>query len=212
MNLLRALILVICAVCVAVPSYAADKAQDADAARRAARKKEREREASRPDLGEYHAKAAGACPYVSVLWDAARYVEITGPVSSSNVGFTGEIQGVDATCSYEGSEPIRMKLVPRFAFGKGPKAQGSAKQYVYWVAVTRRNVAVINKERFGIQADFVGTDRLTAVDHVDEIVIPRANDQVSGSNFEILIGFELTGEQVAFNRSGQRFKVDAGSR
>ncbi len=211
MNMLRSVMVGLMMLAVAVPALAVDPA-DADARRREARKKERERDAARPDLGTYNARAAGTCPYVSVLWDASRYVDMHGPVAAGNAGFTGEIQGVDADCAYQDGTPITVRLTPRFALGKGPKAQGDSKQYIYWVAVTRRNVAVIAKERFALPVTFKGADRVTLSDSIDNIVIPRANDQVSGSNFEIVIGFELSAEQVAFNRSGQRFKVDAGSR
>ena len=40
---------------------------------------------------------AGPCPYVKILYDAARYVELTGDrVTMANVGFTGEIEGLAA--------------------------------------------------------------------------------------------------------------------
>ena len=38
-----------------------------------------------------HRAAAGPCPYVKILYDAARYVELTGDrVASTNVAYTGE--------------------------------------------------------------------------------------------------------------------------
>src|SRR5690606_30204356 len=44
---------------------------------------------------------AGPCPYVKILYDAARYVELTGDrVSASNVGYTGEIEGLTSDCTY----------------------------------------------------------------------------------------------------------------
>ncbi|MCA3717074.1 MAG: Tat pathway signal sequence domain protein, partial [Brevundimonas sp.] len=45
---------------------------------------------------------AGPCPFVKILYDAARYVELDGGrTSASAVGFTGEIEGVTAGCSYQ---------------------------------------------------------------------------------------------------------------
>jgi hypothetical protein len=41
-------------------------------------------------------------------------------------------------------------------------------------------------------------------------VIPRASIDTSGSNFEVLIGFDVTPEMAEFNRSGSRFRVNAG--
>ena len=42
------------------------------------------------------------------------------------------------------------------------------------------------------------------------MVIPRKDISVSGSNFEVLIGFEVTPEMAEFNRTGSRFRVNAG--
>ena len=50
----------------------------------------------------------------------------------------------------------------------------------------------------------------TATETIDAISIPRFDEGTSGANFEILVGFELSEEELAFNRSGQRFRVAAG--
>ena len=58
--------------------------------------------------------AAGPCPYVKILYDAARYVELTGDrVAAANVAFTGEIEGLVSDCSYQGDEPIRVETRSR---------------------------------------------------------------------------------------------------
>ena len=43
---------------------------------------------------------------------------------------------------------------------------------------------------------------------VQDITIPRADIKVSGSNFEVLVGFDVTPEMAAFNRDGKRFRVN----
>ena len=127
-------------------------------------------------------KNAGPCPFTKVLYDASRYVELKGGQETPEaVGYTGEIQGLQATCKYKGAEPITEHLAVGFAFGKGPMAKLTHKEYRYWVAVTVRN-----------------------------IVIPRAKAGVSGANFEILVGFDVTPEMADFNRLGKRFRVNAG--
>ena len=55
-----------------------------------------------------------------------------------------------------------------------------------------------------------GADRTMVRESVSGIVIPRANIDTSGANFEILIGFDVTPEMAAFNRDGKRFRVNAG--
>ena len=157
-------------------------------------------------------RAEGPCPYVKVLYDAARYVEFTGQREvAADVRYTGEIEGVDATCTYKSDEPIQLGMNIRFNFGKGPQAGGPAKTYRYWVAVTERNKAVLEKQYFDVPVQFApGSDRVSRVEKFEGVTIPRAAATVSGSNFEILVGFDVTPQQAAFNRAGKRFRVNAG--
>lgn len=53
-------------------------------------------------------------------------------------------------------------------------------------------------------------NRVEVIEEFPNISIPRAEANTSGVNFEVLVGFELTDEQLEFNRSGLRFRVDAG--
>jgi hypothetical protein len=165
-----------------------------------------------PVLGQLPGERnAGPCPYVKVLYDAARYVEFAEPREApSAVAWTGEIQGVEADCRYREDDPIQVEVDLLFAFGKGPRAQGQSKTYRYWVAVTERNRTVLAKEWFQIEADFeAGQDRAAYRERLGGITIPRASRTVSGGNFEILVGFEVTPEMAAFNRDGKRFRMDA---
>lgn len=154
---------------------------------------------------------AGPCPFVKVLYDAARYVELRdNRAVPSNVGFTGEIEGVNSACSYRDDEPITVDISMLFHLGRGPNAAGDSNHYRYWVAVTERNTAVLAKEYFDLPIAFGGADRAEAVEE-KTLVIPRARAQVSGANFEILVGFDVTPDMAAFNRDGKRFCVDASA-
>ena len=153
---------------------------------------------------------AGPCPTVRILYDAARYVELTdGRARAASVGWTGEIEGVNSECTYRNDDPITIDIDMLFRLGRGPAAQGDGRTYRYWVAVTARDRAVLHKEYFDLPVAFVdGTDRMDA-NEVQQIVIPRAEATTSGENFEVLIGFDLTPEQAEFNRNGSRFCVDS---
>lgn len=156
---------------------------------------------------------AGPCPFVKVLYDAGRYAEFKdGKVASNAVGFTGEIQGVSAGCAYKDDEPITMQMEILFELGKGPAAQGAQKNYRYWVAVTKRNSVMIAKQYFDLPVAFQpGQDRLYATEEIGQLVIPRADIKTSGSNFEVLVGFDVTPEMAEFNREGKRFRLTAGA-
>lgn len=156
---------------------------------------------------------AGPCPYVKVLYDAGRVIEFKdGKEASANVGYTGEIQGISAGCQYKDDQPIQVEMEVLFELGKGPQAQGSSKTYRYWVAVTKRNEAIIAKQYFDLPVSFSpGQDRVYVTEKMAQITIPRAKDTTSGANFEILVGFDVTPQMAAFNRDGKRFRVNAGA-
>ncbi|NNC38635.1 MAG: hypothetical protein HKO02_14350 [Hyphomonadaceae bacterium] len=162
-------------------------------------------------VGEAAEKNPGPCPEAFALYEASRMVEFRGEEAYNNVGFTAEIDKVRSLCRYVGDSPISADLTLDISFGRGPAAQESSATYQYFVAVTRKNIDVIEKQVFPITIDFpVGENVVRATENVGEIIIPRANDTTSGANFEIIVGFELTPEQIAFNADGKRFRVSAG--
>lgn len=157
---------------------------------------------------------AGPCPLMGVLYDSSRLVKFNEPNSQryANIEYTGEMQGVNGLCRYVEADPIRMNLEIQMAFGRGPAATSDRQTYRYWVAVARRGRAPIEKAYFDVEVRFRrGESVVTRTEQIEEIVIPRANEEISGENFEILVGFELTPDQLAFNREGRRFRIDAAT-
>ncbi len=161
----------------------------------------------------------GPCPNALSLYDAHRIVNFAGQeIVYGNVGFTGEILNVASACTYtdQSATPIEMEMGMRLGFGRGPAAVGNSKTFDMFITVVRldpqRNVtAVIHRETFQVTANFpAGADRVEMVEEFSSIRIPRVDPDTSGVNFEVLIGFELTDEQLEFNRSGMRFRVTAG--
>lgn len=153
---------------------------------------------------------AGPCPFVKILYDAARYVELQdGRAASANVGYTGEIEGVTAGCSYHDDQPITVQMNVLFNLGRGPQAGGDQRTYRYWIAVTERNTAVLAKEYFDLPVDFEGATTASVTEE-QSVLIPRATPETSGGNFEVLIGFDVTPEMAEFNRTGSRFRMTAG--
>lgn len=163
-------------------------------------------------IGDAGERNPGACPRAFALYDAGRIVDFRGDAETfSNVGFTGEIANVRSLCRYYGTEPIVADLEITFDLGRGPAASQSEATYEYFVAVTRKNVDVIEKQVYPLQVRFpAGQDRVRVSDTVDKITIPRATETTSGANFEIVVGFVVTPEQRAFNTDGKRFRVSAG--
>jgi hypothetical protein len=163
-------------------------------------------------LGDSDEQNAGPCPLMGVLYDASRVVDFEGQQERyANIRFTGEMRGVRGFCRYVGTDPIEMNLEIDMAFGRGPAAgDARSRVYRYWVAVARRGRAPIEKQFYDIEVEFDRNEAVVAgTEEIQRIVIPRANAEVSGDNFEILVGFDLTPQQLQFNRDGKRFRIDA---
>ena len=184
------------------------KQQAADAKKKKSKEEWSDSQAPLPAM-----RNAGPCPFVKALYDASRYVEFKdNREASSNVGFTGEIQGISSGCQYKDDQPIKVSMEVLFELGKGPQAAGASKVYHYWVAVTDRNREVIAKQSFDLPVKFnPGQDRVYVTDKVQQITIPRGAMNTSGANFEVLVGFDVTPQMAAFNREGKRFRVNAGA-
>ncbi len=157
----------------------------------------------------------GPCPLMGVLYDNARIVDFNADGSQryANIEYTGEMQGVRGLCRYVDEDPITMSIEVDMAFGRGPASTSNRQTYRYWVAVTRRGFGPIAKEYFDVDVRWSGDNAVvTRTEQIENIVIPRAGADTSGENFEVLVGFELTPEQLQFNRDGRRFRIDAATR
>jgi len=209
----------ILAAITAVPtaSYAQSGRRDPEAEQRKQQEESAKKRRQKEEWGDNQAplqalRNAGPCPFVKSLYDAARYVEFKeAREASANVAWSGEIQGISAGCAYKDDQPIEVQMEVLFEMGKGPQATGREKTYRYWIAVTDRNKSVLHKETFELPVTFPeGEDRVYVTENIGNITIPRASIATSGSNFEILIGFEVTPQMAAFNREGKRFRLNVG--
>ena len=154
---------------------------------------------------------AGTCPPAGAVYSASRIVAFDGDRQTfPNVEYTGEIVDIRLYCRYAGTNPVRAEIEIDFAFGKGPKGASTRKDYGYWVAVTRRSGKVLNKQSFTVSADFSDGPVTAKTELLQRITIPRADESVSAANFEVLIGFELTDDQLTYNKEGRRFRLNAG--
>jgi hypothetical protein len=216
--MMRRLLLTILPAAIAIAPFATAQEGQSKGGGEERRKEEQrqrriERQFARDQLPIPNLENEGPCPFVKILYDASRIIEFSGPQkSATNVAYSGEIEGLTSVCRYKGEEPITVEMMTTFAIGKGPMGSGENKEVRYWIAVTDRNRAVLAKQPLSFIAHFPkGSDRVLVFQHTDKITIPRAKGDIRGDNFEVLVGFDVTSEQAAFNRDGNRFPVNAGT-
>ena len=148
------------------------------------------------------------CRNIIVLQEAARLVDFGDAEEAiENVKWSAEIESVSLGCRYFADEPIIADLDIAFAFGRGPVADAREHTFDYFVAVTRTNTEVIAKETFSLPIKFSSKENVVRREvEIEKITIPRAGEQVSGTNFEVVVGLALTPQQAVFNRSGKSLK------
>jgi hypothetical protein len=175
---------------------------------KAAERDKKDKEWGNTNLHLKKIKAEGPCPYVKVLYDAARYEEFQDNKEATDMAkWTGQINGVNSDCAYKGNEPIHVGMDISFSLGRGPKAESKDKVYHYWVAVTERDKTVLAKKEFDLPVTFADGQRAQDVNtRIEDIEIPRADITVSGANFEVLVGFDVTPQMADFNRQGKHFR------
>jgi len=182
--------------------------QDQDDQQAAADRQKKDEEWGNRSLNLKKLKAEGPCPYVKVLYDAARYHQFRNDVQTTAAAmWTGEINGIQSECAYQGNEPIQVGMDISFSLGRGPQAEGQSNVYHYWIAVTERDKTVLAKQEFDLPVTFAeGQQRVDVNTRLEGIYIPRKDITVSGSNFEVLIGFDVTPQMAEFNREGKHFR------
>lgn len=181
---------------------------DPDEQQAAADREKKDEEWGNKTLSLKKMKAEGPCPYVKVLYDAARYHQFKNDVQTTAAAmWTGEINGIQSECAYTGTDPIQVGMDVSFSLGRGPQAEGQTNVYHYWIAVTERDKTVLAKQEFELPVTFAeGQQKVDVNTRLEGIYIPRKDITVSGSNFEVLIGFDVTPQMAEFNREGKHFR------
>ncbi len=147
----------------------------------------------------------GFCPAASILGDAELMTKFSGSGRDiTNVAFEAEFLGIRTNCSF-GREFRR-----RFAYSQvnieveavlGSTAVPQTMTIPYFIAVVNPDTQqVILREVYELEADFTRNRRTVRLrDQVDRIKIPVVENE-DALQYEFIVGFELTPDEVAFNR------------
>jgi hypothetical protein len=83
---------------------------------------------------------------------------------------------------------------------RGPAATGSTAHAAYFVAVTRGN-SILEKEVYPVRAEFgPNVDTADVVGDEVDMALP-VSKTLSGAAYTILVGFQLSPEELADNRA-----------
>jgi len=143
------------------------------------------------------------CPRAVVGEGAGRLTRFDGGGKDpTNVLFEAEIADLAGTCIYDDTE-ISVDLQIQIIAGRGPAATGDDARMNYFVAVTRADSTVLAREAFDVAIELSGNQtRNEIIEEIEQTIpIPEGG---SGASLVIVVGFEMTPDELEFNRQQGR--------
>lgn len=167
------------------------------------------------------------CPGLAVLRDAATITKFRpgGGRGEADIVYQGEITDAKISCLHDlrkrkltgnfmtdllaSGAPLppvgtmKMEITVIMRATTGPAARPGPISMPYFVSVTDAQKNVLNKGAFEVAVDFPRTrSRRLVTDAPIKLEIPIAKGQ-TGAEYGVFIGYQLTREELQYNRSGQ---------
>ena len=146
------------------------------------------------------ARAAESCPHLGLLADASRLTDFEGTTSAQ---FRATLGGEALQCVVkDGVAHTRLKF--KVTGNLQTDAKSDTRKVPYFVAVMQ-GTQVLAKQVYSIDIPFTGHERSVSVEErINRVDIPLASGKAA-TDYQVMIGFQLTREQVAYNRqTGER--------
>jgi hypothetical protein len=144
------------------------------------------------------------CPRVSLLADAGQVTLYRpGPGRDlTDVVFEAKMEELKGACSYNGQR-LRVQAKINIVAARGPAATGGKVNFPFFVAVTDSEQNVLAKQVFDSVIEIPdGRRRAGVFEEMEQIVL--LNEGETGSDYEVIVGFQLSQEQLDRNRRRRR--------
>ena len=146
---------------------------------------------------------APACPNVLIPEDSAQLVVFKQGSGRdlTDILVQAEFEGFLGSCTYDtDNQAVEVRLSPFVLVSRGPASDGSAFGLEYFVALAAPDGEILNKQVF--DARFTLPDGLMRGRVRDEEIelTARLPDLFQGPDYTVYMGFQLTREQLDYNR------------
>ena len=145
------------------------------------------------------------CPQVTIINELAALHQFTNPAKPSPAGSISSIMmsHLDTNCTYNRNNVVvELNLTFEGTLGARAKVWNTDRAsfaYPYFLAITTPSGTIAAKEIFAIAFSYdKNQDTVSRTERIRQII--PLNGDYSARN-SILIGFQLTGEELAYNRS-----------
>jgi hypothetical protein len=141
------------------------------------------------------AKPRQACPHLGLLTDTSHLTDFEG---TSNAQFKATMGGEALQCVVKG-RVAHLRLKFKVTGNLQADAKTDTRKVSYFVAVMQGS-QVLAKQIYSVQIPFTGSARTVSVEErINRVDIPIAKGWAV-DDYEVMIGFQLTREQVTYNR------------
>jgi hypothetical protein len=147
-------------------------------------------------------KPEAACPQGVIPADSASVTRFRdGPGRDlTDIIVEGEIVNILVQCKYD-KKSVTVDLQIAVTGDRGPADRGRVAQFDYWVAILDPQQNIIAKQPGQVRFEFKDNrTRMGQILNEFEPYIPLADIQQAPS-YQIVVGFQLTAEELAWNRS-----------
>ena len=141
------------------------------------------------------------CPNVSILASSERLVLFRpGPGRDiTDILTEADVSNLSSACEYD-DRRVDVDTTFEIIAARGPKADTNVVIIAYFVAIVDPDGRVIAKEVFESRIEFPKGRRRIGVREQVAQRIPLA-ERVLGQDYQILVGFQLTPDQLEYNQS-----------
>ncbi len=140
------------------------------------------------------------CPETSVRPDAADLTRFQGTGTDlTDMVVDGRITRPTGKCALDDATHLRTILNVNLELTRGPASKSRTVDVTYFVAVLKGDT-ILAKQEYRVPTEFPSnTDHVRLAGDEIDLVLP-VTEKVSGAAYRVLIGFQLTPEELAFNR------------
>ena len=139
-------------------------------------------------------------PMTGILRDGADMTRFRpGGTDLTVLVVDGRITGLGGKCSLDDPTHLHTVISVSMDLTRGPAALNRQADVTYFISVAKGD-AILDKKDYTFNVNFPrNSERLRLKGDQIDLILP-VNDKVSGAAYSVLVGFQLTPEQLAFNR------------
>jgi hypothetical protein len=135
------------------------------------------------------------CPQTAIVRELQNIKDYGGEApDDSAIVATALMRGVQGRCEYK-EEGAGVSFDLKMAAERGERLGGDRVSFPFFVAVLTPDQKILSKELMTTDFTFSGKDRLVEKTEGLHVFIPMDKD-ADGTNYQVLMGFQLTEEQL----------------